>query len=132
MPVRMSSSPICVSCMAVLRQSFLRPEWDRSCSNELPHPDKSSIPAAGIQSGRRHRYLSSGTDCVGHALFSEARLGSAGKLAVGGGHVARLLGVRLAFLHEAVESCAGELLLGRLRLAARALRIGAAARKRTH
>jgi len=75
------------------------------------------MPAAGVQSDRRHRFSSAGADRVGHAFLGEARLGGAGELAISGGRVARLLGVGLAFLHEAVERRAGELLLRRLRLA---------------
>src|SRR5262245_15618028 len=83
------------------------------------------MPAAGFQSGRGIAPFS-GADRVGHAFLGEARLGSAGKLLVGGRRIARLVRVGLALLHEAVERGAGELLIGSLRLAGWSLRNGTA------
>src|SRR5262245_49432420 len=58
-------------------------------------------------------------DGVCDALLGEADLGRARELAVGGGGIAGRCGIGLALFHETGECRAGELLVGRLRLAGR-------------
>jgi hypothetical protein len=85
------------------------------------HPDRTRIPLRA--DGCVHRYLNSTepvrlvSDRVGYALFLEAGLGRAGEFLFGRGHIARLLRVRLAFLHEAVHRGARQFLVGRVTLA---------------